>query len=189
MVAAVDRLTQLALEGRTDEVARAELVRAAYDQVWRLCAGLVDRAGADDLAQETFLRALRSLGRFRADASARTWLLAIARHTCVDELRARQRRRRHAADGGGGASGADAPDRAPDASQEALVADLLARLDPDRRAAFVVTQLLGLSYDEAATVCACPTGTIRSRVARARADLIELVGEEPASRGSRPAAT
>lgn len=187
---AVDRLTQLALDGRTDPGARAELVEVAYAQVWRLCAGLVDRASADDLTQDTFVRALRSLEHFRADASARTWLLAIARHTCVDELRSRERRRRHAArhrDLAG--SGPDQTPLAPDASQESLVADLLARLDPDRRAAFVVTQLLGLSYDEAATVCGCPTGTIRSRVARARAELIELLGEKPASRGSRPAAT
>ena len=166
-------------------------MRTAYDQVWRLCAGLVDRASADDLAQDTFARALGSLGRYRGDASARTWLLAIARHTCVDELRSRQRRRRHAASDAGvvAADGTGPAGRTPDASQEIVVADLLARLDPDRRAAFVVTQLLGLSYDEAATVCACPTGTIRSRVARARADLIELVGEVPAARGFRPAVT
>ncbi len=48
---------------------------------------------------------------------------------------------------------------------------LVAALDPDRREAFVLTQLLGLRYDEAAEVCGCPIGTIRSRVARARLDL------------------
>lgn len=49
---------------------------------------------------------------------------------------------------------------------------LLENLDVDRRAAFVLTQVLGLEYAEAAQVCNCPVGTIRSRVARARADLI-----------------
>ena len=49
--------------------------------------------------------------------------------------------------------------------------DLLQRLDPDRREAFALTQLAGLSYEEAATVVGCPIGTIRSRVARARDDL------------------
>jgi RNA polymerase sigma-70 factor (ECF subfamily) len=53
--------------------------------------------------------------------------------------------------------------------------DLLDALDPDRRDAFVLTQLVGLSYDEAAVVAGCPIGTIRSRVARARADLQALV--------------
>lgn len=52
------------------------------------------------------------------------------------------------------------------------VADLLARMEPDRREAFVLTQLLGLSYAEAAEVAGCAVGTIRSRVARGRADLV-----------------
>jgi RNA polymerase sigma-70 factor (ECF subfamily) len=51
--------------------------------------------------------------------------------------------------------------------------DVLDRLDPDRRDAFVLTQVLGLSYAEAADVIDCPIGTVRSRVARARMDLIE----------------
>jgi RNA polymerase sigma-70 factor (ECF subfamily) len=66
---------------------------------------------------------------------------------------------------------------AADASEEVSVRDLLGRLDSDRRAAFVLTQLLQLSYDEAANVCGCPPGTIRSRVARARDDLIALSTE------------
>ena len=57
---------------------------------------------------------------------------------------------------------APSPTRAPSVT----VVDLIGRLDEDRRAAFVLTQLLGLSYDEAARVCACPPGTIRSPVAR-----------------------
>ena len=63
----------------------------------------------------------------------------------------------------------------PDASQDIAIADLLARLEPLRRTALVLTQTLGLSYDEAAQVCECPPGTIRSRVARARADLISYL--------------
>ena len=49
------------------------------------------------------------------------------------------------------------------------------RLDPDRREAFVLTQVAGLSYAEAAEVCEVPIGTIRSRVARARADLLDAL--------------
>jgi RNA polymerase sigma-70 factor (ECF subfamily) len=65
------------------------------------------------------------------------------------------------------------PDFAPGISVEAL----LAGLDPERRQAFVLTQVIGLSYAEAADVCDCPVGTIRSRVARARADLVARLGE------------
>jgi RNA polymerase sigma-70 factor (ECF subfamily) len=60
-------------------------------------------------------------------------------------------------------------------------ADLLRRLPGDRRAAFALTQVLGLSYAEAADVEGVPVGTIRSRVARARAELVAAVGEALAS--------
>ena len=53
--------------------------------------------------------------------------------------------------------------------------DLLDTLGTDRREAFVLTQLLGLSYEEAAVALGCPIGTVRSRVARARADLLAEV--------------
>jgi RNA polymerase sigma-70 factor (ECF subfamily) len=58
--------------------------------------------------------------------------------------------------------------------------DVLARLDEDRRSAFVLTQVLGLQYDEAAEVLDCPVGTIRSRVARARGDLVTMLREPDA---------
>ena len=172
MVAAVDPLTQLALRARTgDERSLGAFAESCYDQVWRLCSSLVGGQDAGDLAQETFSRAVRALPRFRGESSARTWVLAIARRACLDEIRSRSRRRHR--------------DRfltsrqgplAADASQRAVVADLVGRLDPDRRAAFVLTQVLGLSYDETAAVCECPVGTVRSRVARARADLVDLLG-------------
>ena len=169
----MDGLTRLALAaGRGDTTALDALVEETYQQVWRFCAALVDRQSADDLAQETFIRAVRNLPGFGGDASARTWLLAVARHTCLDELRARDRRRRR------DASLRDlhrSPAVVVDAAGEIAVTDLVAHLDPERRAAFVLTQWLGLSYLDAASVCDCPVGTIRSRVARARAELVELL--------------
>jgi RNA polymerase sigma-70 factor, ECF subfamily len=69
------------------------------------------------------------------------------------------------------------------AAQEAvLLQQLIAALDPERRTAFVLTQVLDLSYAEAAQVCDCPVGTIRSRVARAREDLIAAMQERPGER-------
>jgi RNA polymerase sigma-70 factor (ECF subfamily) len=58
---------------------------------------------------------------------------------------------------------------------------LVAALEPERREAFVLTQIVGLSYAEAADVCSCPVGTIRSRVARARADLVSALGGQSAA--------
>ena len=166
----VEVLTRLALGARDgDEGALNQLIEGAYEQVWRLCARLVDEQCADDLAQEAFLRAVGSLPTFRGEASARTWLLAIARNTCMDELRTRTRLRQRdeALSALWSVGHVDV-----DAGQEVALRDVLARLTPERREAFVLTQMLGLSYDEAADVCACPTGTIRSRVARARADML-----------------
>jgi len=156
-----------------DPLAAAALVRATQSDVWRLCAALGDRGSTDDLTQETYLRAFGSLHRFEYRSSVRTWLLTIARRVCADAVRSRRRRRvtlvQDSADLELLSVGRDTADSVAEGT---AVADLLARLDDDRREAFVLTQLIGLPYAEAAEVVGCPVGTIRSRVARARADLI-----------------
>jgi RNA polymerase sigma-70 factor (ECF subfamily) len=161
----------LALRAQTgDPHALDTLVESTYDEVWRLCSRLVDEQCADDLAQETFIRAVRSLPAFRVEASARTWLLRIARNTCMDDLRTQVRRRRR--DASLRAEASRRPQHGVDPGHALDVRDLLEGLAHERRESFVLTQLLGLSYGEAAAVCECPVGTIRSRVARARADLL-----------------
>jgi RNA polymerase sigma-70 factor (ECF subfamily) len=186
-LSAVDELTRLARAARQGDAAALEsFARGSYGQVWRFCAALAGTSAADDLAQDTYLRAIPALRRFRGDAPALTWVLSIARHVCASELRSRVRARRNT-----GAGGPGDPDwlTVPDAAGEIAVADLYARLDPDRQAAFVLTQVLGLPYAEAAAVCGCPVGTIRSRVARAREDLIAMLpADETVSRGRRQAA-
>ena len=171
----MDDLTRLALAARDgDRAALGAFVRQSQAEVWRLCAHLVDRATADDLTQDVYVKAMRGLGRFRGDATARTWLLAIAHHTCADALRRRHRRRDLFDRVTSGASRGAAT---PDASGEVELTELLLALDDDRRAAFVLTQLLGLGYAEAAEVCGVPIGTIRSRVARARGTLVTALDE------------
>src|SRR5688500_16196676 len=87
---AVDELTRLALAaGGGDRVALAAFVRGTQADVWRLCAALVDPGAADDLTQDTYIRALGAVARFRGDSSARTWLLGIARRACADAIRSR----------------------------------------------------------------------------------------------------
>ena len=168
---AMDVLTRLAERARAgDARALGQFVEAAYQEVWRFCAGLVDEKAADDLCQETFTRAVRALPKFRGDSTARTWLLSIARHTCSDELRSRSRRRRQEPSTSRGREAT-----VPDPSGAVTVADLISELEPDRRTAFVLTQVIGLSYQEAAQVSGCPPGTVQSRVARARADLVGLL--------------
>ncbi len=181
----LERYVAAAVDG--DALAAAALVRATQSDVWRLCAALVDRSSADDLTQETYLRAFGSLHRFAGRSTLRTWLLSIARRVCADALRSRRRRRLTLVGDDVVLEGLDGvAGRTADAVAEgAVVGDLLARLDPDRREAFVLTQLLGLPYAEAAEVAGCPVGTIRSRVARARDDLVTALTDrgDDAARG------
>jgi RNA polymerase sigma-70 factor, ECF subfamily len=163
----MDELTRLlrAAQGG-DRPALAAFIRRSQAEVWRLCAYLVDRQAADDLTQEVYLRAWTALPGWRGEASARTWLLAIARRTCAQAIRRRLRQAITPIE-----LVASDHRALPDPADAVLLIQLLTALDPQRRAAFVLTQLLGLSYAEAGEVCGCPVGTIRSRVARARADL------------------
>jgi RNA polymerase sigma-70 factor, ECF subfamily len=179
----MDELTQLALAAGTgNRVAVTAFVRRTQPEVWRVCARLGDRGEADDLTQEVYLRALPALAAFRGESSARTWLLQITRYVCADHVRGRTRRRSLLdrlvqRDSSGGVTA--------ERTGELDLDDLIGRLDPDRREAFVLTQVAGLSYAEAAMVCEVPIGTIRSRVARARADLLDnLVDDRDADAGS-----
>jgi RNA polymerase sigma-70 factor (ECF subfamily) len=174
-----DELTALALAaGAGNRAALDRFVRATQRDVWRLVAHLAPVGLADDLTQETYLRAIPSLARFAGRSTARTWLLSIARRVVVDHIRAIQSRPRTA----GSVDWAHASDQRQAAIHgnaagfEDIVelAVLLDALEPERREALVLTQVLGLSYAEAAEICRCPVGTIRSRVARARDDLDRL---------------
>ncbi|MER7951713.1 sigma-70 family RNA polymerase sigma factor [Streptomyces sp. NPDC096079] len=177
--------TRLALAARDGGPSQADLfVRALHRDVWRYVAYLsADRQAADDLTQEVFLRALTALPRFEGRSSARTWLLSIARRTVVDSLRrAAARPRLSDQDDWQSAAERAQPRGLPGFDDGIALAELLAAIPAERREAFVLTQLLGLSYAEAAETAGCPVGTIRSRVARARASLVALLtaGEGPA---------
>jgi RNA polymerase sigma-70 factor (ECF subfamily) len=177
----MDELERIAADAaQGDPLAAAALVRATQSDVWRLCAALGDPDTADDLTQETYLRAFGSLHRFENRSSVRTWMLSIARRVCADAVRSRRRRRLTLVRDDADLESLTATRDADPVGEGASVADLLGRLDPARREAFVLTQLLGLPYADAAVVAGCPVGTIRSRVARARADLIDsLAGVKP----------
>ncbi|MGC9438294.1 sigma-70 family RNA polymerase sigma factor [Streptomyces sp. WG5] len=173
-------ITAWALAARTgDPDAVDHFVRALHRDVRRYVTFLgADPQSADDLTQDTFLRALGSLHRFEGRASARTWLLSIARRAVVDSIRYDASRPRLAAtDDWESAAERTQPRDLPGFDDGIALAELLAMLPADRRRAFVLTQVLGLPYAEAADVSECPTGTVRSRVARARTSLIEWLND------------
>ena len=171
----VDHVTNLLVAARDgDRDALERFVSETQGDVWRLCRYLGDAQYADDLAQETYERAIGSLHRYRAEGPARGWLLTIARRTCVDHTR-RATRRRRLDDRVQRTVTTAGSLEVPDPTGRVDLDDLLDALDDDRRSAFVLTQVLGLHYDEAAEVLECPIGTVRSRVSRARADLVEMM--------------
>jgi RNA polymerase sigma-70 factor (ECF subfamily) len=177
-----DAITQLALAAKAgDRGAAADFVRLTQRGLLRFLAHLTDHNNIEDLAQETYLRAMPALARFDARSTAQTWLYAIARRVAADHIRLAQRRPRTArldliVEGEYDAYRSNL-------DEAVALRELLRTLDADRREAFTLTQLLGLTYDEAAQVCDCPVGTIRSRVSRARDDLIAAMRSDHARTG------
>ncbi|MGP4043984.1 sigma-70 family RNA polymerase sigma factor [Streptomyces sp. 2A115] len=175
-----DMTTAWALAARGgDPEAVEQFVRALHRDVVRYVAHLsADPQAADDLAQDTFLRALGSLHRFEGRCSARAWLLAIARCAVIDSFRyAAARPRLSDAEDWQLAVERAQPHDLPGFDDGIALLDLLAALPDERREAFTLTQLLGLPYAEAAELSDCPVGTVRSRVARARMTLLGLLAE------------
>ncbi|MFM8972257.1 MAG: sigma-70 family RNA polymerase sigma factor, partial [Actinomycetota bacterium] len=157
------RLAELAAAAREgDDRALGALVRATQDDLVRLCAHLGSPTDSEDIAKDTNIRAIDAHDRYRGDAPFRAWLFGIARHVCADHVRRHVRRRRLDALRPPRREHAAAPDEQVEAVEE------IEDLDPDQRSAFVLTVVMGLEYAEAAAVCGCPVGTIRSRVNRAR---------------------
>ncbi|MGO9153611.1 RNA polymerase sigma factor SigC [Mycobacterium sp.] len=167
-----EAVTALALAAaRGNERALEAFIKATQHDVWRFVTYLSDAGNADDLTQETFLRAIGAIERFSGRSSARTWLLAIARRVVADHIRRAQSRPRTAA--GAYLEHLPTGDRHARGFEDLVeVTTMIAGLNTEQREALLLTQLLGLPYADAAAVCGCPVGTIRSRVARARDALL-----------------
>lgn len=135
-----------------------------------------NRTEADDLVQETLLKALANIDRFDPGTNLRAWLFTIQRNTYYTDMR---KRRREAE----GLSALSRQDTNVGPSQEwsmtlQTLQEALTHLPDDQREALVLVGAAGLSYEEAAEVCGCALGTIKSRVNRARHKLLALMGAE-----------
>ena len=135
-----------------------------------LC-GNVDRA--DDLVQETLLRALANIESFQPGTNMPAWLFTILRNHFRSEYR---KRRREVEDSDG--RYAETLKTQPDQYGQVEFREFqqaLAQLPADQREALILVGASGFSYEEAATICGCAVGTIKSRVNRARTRLAELM--------------
>lgn len=135
-----------------------------------------DRHAAEDLVQETFLRAFRSLGRYRGRASLKTWIFSIARNLCLDHLRAAGRSRLRLVESaepfedGRAVPGSLRPDpgRRIDLDDcRVRFSRALARLSPKARELLILRMYLGLGYREIARRCRMAPAGVGTRIARA----------------------
>jgi len=152
-----------------------ELVRGYQHRVFGVAVRMLgNRAEAEEIAQEVFLRAHRAIADFRGDAKLSTWLYGIASRLCLNRLASGDRRRVR--------EGEDLllrlPSGGPDASVELERAEIssalrqaIAELPEERRVVVVLRDLEGLSYEEIAQALELEPGTVRSRLHRARMDL------------------
>src|SRR6266511_993438 len=131
---------------------------------------------ADDLVQETLLRAIANIDSFQPGSNLPAWLFTILRNLFRSDYR---KRRREVEDDDG--SYAETLKSQPEQAGRLEFEELpgaLAKLPPDQREALILVGASGLSYEEAAQICGCPIGTIKSRVNRARGRLAELLSIE-----------
>jgi len=164
-----------------NDEAFAALVREHAPRVRALCAAtLGDAEEAEDAAQVTFLKAHRALDRFTGGASIATWLHRIAVNECLDRLRAAGRRRSDSLDAlleaDSSALGAVLAEASPAQALEDrdTVDRLLARLNPEQRLALTLREADGLSYEEIAQAMSCSLDSVKARIKRARAELLEM---------------
>ena len=174
----VDEATAGNLEAFEDLVRRHQTRLVNY-----VLAIVRDTGEAEDVAQETFIKAYRSLRRFRGESSFKTWLYTIATNTARTALERRGRRARvgdqSLDDESHTLSAGSVPSGLPDAETTLVARDAIDRalavLPDDLRVAVVLRDVEGLDYKEIAKVTGSPIGTVESRIFRARQRLRTLL--------------
>ncbi|VAX21936.1 RNA polymerase sigma factor RpoE [hydrothermal vent metagenome] len=147
---------------------------------------------AEDVAQDVFVSAWKSLNTFRGGSAFSTWLYKITVNKTLNRLRPPLSLSYDSGERGEGSEWDEAPmarvdkevfdqlnpeSRADAVEVEQTLAILLSQLDPDRRIAIILREIEGLSYQEIASATGAPIGTVRSRIARGRAELEKLADE------------
>ena len=132
---------------------------------------------ADDLVQETLSKALANLERFEPGTRMKAWLFTIMRNTFLTGIKKTNRESPGQDDCVSGQS-VTAPSQEW-AQRSWEVAQAIDQLPEDQRQVIVLIGMIGIGYDDAAAICGCAIGTVKSRLNRARARLAETLGETP----------
>lgn len=146
-------------------------------------------ADALDATQEAMIAIVRGLDRFDGRSAFSTWAYRVATNACLDELRRRRRRPEPTADEAlDAAVGSDGPSELDRVGDRTDIDAALATLAPEYRAAVVLRDLVGLDYAEIGEILGAPPGTVKSRIARGRAALADVLtaGGNPDTPAQRP---
>jgi len=182
-VSAEEALFVLRLKANED-AAYDELVRNFHAQIFHVAFRMLGDSGdAADVAQEIFLKVFRNINGFKGESSLKTWIFRIAFSEILNRLRWWKRRHRQSTvsldadygDGGNGYYVSDArptPEQALESKeQEEAIQTALGKISGDHRSIIILRDIEGFSYGEIADVLGISIGTVKSRLARGRADL------------------
>lgn len=169
-------LLRRALEG--DIGAFEELVGANQKRIYNLCYRMMGNyEDAQDMSQEAFIKAFKNLRKFQLKCAFSTWMYRIAVNTCLDELRKRKNKNL-SIDELGEAGLAIKDEKMGDiAEKTALKNDIVSalnKLQDKDKTIIILKDVEGKSYEDIAAILACPVGTVRSRLNRARKKLAQI---------------
>jgi RNA polymerase sigma factor (sigma-70 family) len=170
---------------RGDQQAFTELIMQYQVPLYNMALRMVGAPeDAADITQDAFLRAWEKIRSLR-EAPFKAWLFQIAANLCYDHFRRGRRfgvmpEEDHAAKVVSlGIATPDPQERAERRERNRLVSDAITALEPDMRIAIILRDVNGMSYEEIANVVRVPLGTVKSRIARARASVQETLAQYP----------
>lgn len=163
----------------------AEIYRAASGFVYTLAFRIAgNREEAEEITQDVFLKIHRHLREFQFRSAFKTWLYRIAVNTALNAHKRLRRERVSRVDIEGIEDVAAAPEKQDNKEAHDAVSRLLGRLNPDQRACISLREIEGMSYEEIARTLGVNINTVRTRLKRARAALIEMGRRDDALRES-----
>lgn len=168
-----------------DVQAFEELMQSHESRIYAIALRMMgNREDAQDCAQEAMVRIYRAMGSFKGQSALATWIYRITMNTCLDELRRRKARKVTSLDSlvDNGWSPTDTGDTSEEYGLRVEKQNALNRaiqsLPDDMRAAIILRDVKGYSYDEIASILGANVGTIKSRISRGREKLREILSKQ-----------
>lgn len=168
-----------------DVQAFEELMQSHESRIYAIALRMMgNREDAQDCAQEAMVRIYRAMGSFKGQSALATWICRITMNTCLDELRRRKARKVTSLDSlvDNGWSPTDTGDTPEEhglrVEKQNSLNQAIQSLPDDMRAAIILRDVKGYSYDEIASILDANVGTIKSRISRGREKLREILSKQ-----------